>query len=132
MHDYKDAAIRHWNDSEHLRVESRLDNADHLVGFSAECALKNALVRSGTVIDEGSGLHVHIDVLWNRVGVHLRGRSNAPLASVLKSTNPFQDWKAGQRYLATGHVVSSALDSHRKIAIRLLGATGIAVQKGSA
>ena len=131
MDNYEDAAARHWHDAEQLLAAKRLDNADQLFGLAAECALKVALGRSGVTIGYDSGLREHVDVLWDRVRVHVKGRSNALLAALLKSNNPFQDWKVAQRYFVTGHVQQEAVDRHRRNTVRLLGATGVKVQKGS-
>ena len=131
MQNYESAAVRHWRDAEQLLATKRLDNADQLFGLAAECALKGVLSRSGATIDRDSGLREHIDVLWDRVRVHVKGRSNAPLASLLKSDNPFQGWTVAQRYFLTGHVQQETIDRHRRTTVRLLGATGVTVQKGS-
>ena len=48
---YSSAAKRHWNDGETLTKRERLDNADQLFGFSAECALKSALNSLGRFQD---------------------------------------------------------------------------------
>lgn len=40
MEDYASAAIRHYIDAEKLKSSGSIDNAGHLVGFAAECALK--------------------------------------------------------------------------------------------
>jgi hypothetical protein len=130
MQNYEQAAARHWLDAEQLLAAKRLDNADQLFGLAAECALKVALVRSGTTIDDGSGLRKHIDVLWDRARVHVKGRSNAPLASLLRSSNPFHEWAVAQRYFVTGHVQQTTIDRHRRSTVRLLGATGVTIQKG--
>lgn len=41
--DYQAAAIRHYLDASALRMAGRLDNAGHLIGFSAECAIKHRI-----------------------------------------------------------------------------------------
>lgn len=131
MQNYEQAAARHWRDAEELLAIRRLDNADQLFGLAAECALKVALVRSDTTIDHDSGLREHINVLWGRARVHMKGRNNAPLASLLKSSNPFHEWTVAQRYFVTGHVQQATIDRHRRSTVRLLGATGVTIQKGS-
>ncbi len=40
---YGDAAKRHYADARMLAASQRYDNAGHLIGFAAECALKHAL-----------------------------------------------------------------------------------------
>lgn len=131
MQNYEHAAARHWRDAEQLFAANRLDNADQLFGLAAECALKVALTRSGTTIERDSGLREHIDVLWDKARVHMKGRSNASLASLLKLSNPFHEWAIAQRYFVTGHVQQMAIDGHRRSAARLLGAAGVVVQRGA-
>lgn len=41
--DYRASARRHFDDAEHLAEDGRFDNAGHLIGFAAECALKAAM-----------------------------------------------------------------------------------------
>ena len=41
--DYASAAIRHFKDATALQSSGRLDNAGHLVGFAAECAIKHGI-----------------------------------------------------------------------------------------
>jgi HEPN domain-containing protein len=40
--DYGQAAIRHFLDAQMLAEAGRYDDAGHLIGFAAECALKKA------------------------------------------------------------------------------------------
>jgi hypothetical protein len=40
MENYEDAAVRHYDDAKALRDSGRGDNAGHLIGFAAECAIK--------------------------------------------------------------------------------------------
>ncbi len=72
--DYNEAALRHYRDAEHLADDNRIDNAAHLIGFAAECAIKHAF-----------------DGLQNSMGdlprIHLPDLANAALKRV-KSKSP--------------------------------------------
>ena len=45
MESYEHAASRHFADAEDLAARRRLDNAGHLIGLAAECAVKHAVRR---------------------------------------------------------------------------------------
>jgi hypothetical protein len=42
--DYQSAALRHFEDATTLRISGRYDNAGHLIGFAAECAIKHRIM----------------------------------------------------------------------------------------
>lgn len=66
MHEnYTEAAERHQHDAKLLDKYGRLDNADQLYGFAAECALKAALVQLGRFRDDQH--KVHINDLWDKM-----------------------------------------------------------------
>ena len=46
MESYEHAAMRHFADAEDLAARRRLDNAGHLIGLAAECAVKHAVRRT--------------------------------------------------------------------------------------
>ena len=41
--DYESAAVRHFEDAQTLWASGRVDNAGHLIGFAAECAIKHRI-----------------------------------------------------------------------------------------
>jgi hypothetical protein len=40
LEDYQSAALRHYQNAQSLKSSGDLDNAGHLIGFAAECAIK--------------------------------------------------------------------------------------------
>jgi hypothetical protein len=119
---FGEAAKRHWNDAKFLRENKRLPNADQLFGFSAECALKEVMIRLGAPIKEGGDLSErshwkHIDVLWSEFQAFAAGRRGSRFLGALASftVNPFSDWHTNQRYRSDSSEPSGAvLDNHRK------------------
>ncbi|MBI5606694.1 MAG: SAM-dependent methyltransferase [Deltaproteobacteria bacterium] len=102
--DFRDAAERHWEDAGHLLAETRLANADHLFGLSAECALKAVMLSMGmTLRPDGAPadrMHrVHINHLWNEFITFAHQRSGVHYISHLSGVlNPFANWDVNQRY----------------------------------
>jgi hypothetical protein len=122
---YASAAARHWSDAEHLFDALRLDNADQLFGFAAECALKTVLFAE-LAPDAGGelpkGYYVHIDELWDRVSNASLRKRYPTVHALLKLPNPFSNWCVDQRYGESESVVKDQVEVHRKMAQRLLGA----------
>jgi len=114
--DFKDAAIRHFNDAIALKMRGSLDNAGHLIGFSAECAIKSTLTEA---------LHVHLPELLSSARKRLRSRTpNSGLLRMLQ-TNAFNDWDVARRYHRTGHTTAVELDTWVKATKQLLSLSGV-------
>lgn len=125
MTKYASAAARHWNDAEHLFEDSRHDNADQLFGFAAECALKAALFSELPASAGGElpkAYYVHIDELWDKVLSGPLRKRYPTVHALLKLPNPFSNWSVHQRYADSGAVNQEEVESHRKMAQRVLGA----------
>lgn len=120
--DYPSAAKRHLKDAGHLEDQGRIDNADHLYGISAECALKSALVMIGAFNDSHK---THIDVLWRRVYWAQLQRMFPELASLSGMQEPFSDWRVSQRYWADGAVSPEMLEKHKTMTKRIAAAVGL-------
>jgi len=121
--DFPNAARRHWRDGQALMEQERLENADQLYGFAAECALKSALVDLGSFREE---VHYrHINELWNKMQRTSFYRSYPGLAQLLSGSNPFGDWEVKQRYFADGYISEETLQKHKDRACRLLIATNL-------
>jgi hypothetical protein len=132
MENYSSAAIRHWKDAELLESKNRMENADHHYGFAAECAIKKVLVAFPAFSASGvleSSYKQHINVLWDRLGHQSLQKSYPRLLSVLRAANDFYDWDVKQRYFADGAITSAALASHKKAAVRLLGAVNLSGER---
>jgi hypothetical protein len=126
MEAYDQAAIRHYKDGELLASTSRLENADHLFGLAAECAIKVALAHSISQKAISQVPYVHINQgLWGAALLQIQAKRFPGLALLLKGNNPFSDWDVGQRYFGDGVVKQPTIDNHRKAARRLLGAVGL-------
>jgi hypothetical protein len=105
---YAAAATRHIEDALQLQTAGRLDNADHLAGSAAECALKAVLCRVGGVpipvqgAPRAGGIQFgHLPPLWSLAATHLQGRGLSGAArtlALLSGPNPFQRWDIGDRY----------------------------------
>ena len=116
LDDYKDAAVRHFNDALSLLELERFDNAGHLMGFSAECAIKSTL--SGEV-------RVHLPELLASARKRLHSRTtNAELLGILR-TKAFDTWRVDRRYHLTGKTTPAELDSWVKTTQHLLRLSGV-------
>lgn len=128
MENYADAALRHWHDAKLLERENRVENADHLYGFVAECAIKKVLVALPAFSTTGmleDAYKVHVNILWEKVAHQSLQKSYPALFALLKSTNQFSDWHVKQRYLSDRAISKVAMELHKKAASRLLGSVNI-------
>lgn len=126
METYDAAAVRHWSDGDHLFLDGRVDNADHLFGISAECAIKWKLMPQLSGEATVKAMKVHVNVLWRKALIHLKGRQSLRLLSTLKSCDdPFSDWHIDQRYQASGQVIPETAERHRNACRRVMGAVGL-------
>jgi hypothetical protein len=125
---FKESAVRHWSDATLLENAKRHDNANQLVGFAAECAIKTALCQLKGFTDKDGqleGLRIHIDKLWDRITPQGIQKRFPTLYALLKAPNPFHDWSIDHRYARDGTVSRDASCRHRDMARRLLGSVGI-------
>lgn len=130
MLDYWAAARRHFGDGNHLKKDGRRDNAAHLYGFAAECAVKTALESQGIRVHSGKGIdkpyREHIDLLRGLAAAYLSGKL-ARLHAILDDPGYFDGWQLSHRYDADGHVddalcaiyASSAKDTLQAVADHL-------------
>jgi len=120
--DYRDAAERHWEDAGYLLTDTRLANADHLFGLSAECALKAVMLSLGmTLRPDGAPWdktqRVHINQLWNEFNTFAHQRSGAHYALQLSGVpNPFANWDVNQRYHHRADVTTAIAGNHQQAA----------------
>lgn len=128
MENYADAALRHWRDANLLEEGNRVENADHLYGFAAECGIKKVLAVLPAFSPTGMlevNYKEHINILWGRVNYQSLQKSYPALSALLKSTNPFSDWHVKQRYAADSEISKMAMELHRKSASRILGSVNL-------
>lgn len=124
--DFGSAAGRHLADSDHLVGLSSFDNASHLAGVAAECALKEMLIyhlggratagRPRTPSDAEVG---HLPQAWTLVAALPGLRGYVGLATLLSATNPFAKWTVSSRYSATGDTSEADARVHVEAARRL-------------
>lgn len=123
---YAVAASRHFADAERLARDQRYDNAGHLVGFAAECALKHAY--DITEPDEASP-RVHLPDLAAAIRRRVRSRNprQQALRSLLGQTQNgfFSDWQVSARYGDDGTVSRAMYERWEGYARRTLGAARI-------
>jgi hypothetical protein len=126
MESYGAAAIRHYVDAETLAASDRLDNAGHLIGFAAECAVKCALNEAEP---SATSPNIHFPDLANAALKRLisrRGREY-PLRNLLESSRSgfFNDWQIAARYKADGHVNAETYKKWKSLAERTLCAANL-------
>lgn len=114
--DFLDAHEGHWDDAELLKGETRLANADHMYGLSAECGLKRLMICFGMPLAaSGDPLRQdrqHADGVWARFETYRSGHHNGA-GYVLPELNPFSDWNVNQRYAAHYEFDNPRVLAHR-------------------
>jgi len=123
---YDQAALRHYADAERLASAQRYDNAGHLIGFAAECAIKHAFAMTESA---DASPRLHLPDLANAVLKRIKSKSprEVPLRDLLAKsrTGFFHDWRVSARYGATGHVDLPTYRRWESLAMRTLGAAGL-------
>lgn len=100
MDNYRSAALRHLADAKTLNTTRRFDNAGHLIGFAAECAIKHQLSTLRQP-QEVSG-HFPELLLAARKRLGARSQYSITMYQVVKE-EIFAGWNVNRRYHATGH-----------------------------
>ena len=119
--DFRNAAEGHLDDAEYLLEGTRLANADHLFGVSAECGLKAVMVGLGMRIINNKPEKVfliHIEKLWSEFITFAHSRDGARYASILskKTPNPFGDYDINQRYNSRADITLPVVQNHHQAA----------------
>jgi hypothetical protein len=118
--DYKGAAARHYTDACILKSNGQYDNAGHLVGFAAECAIKYHM---GQVSQ--SSVNLHLPDLLAAAKRQLGSRVGyTSMYDVLK-TEDLAGWAIDYRYAPTGKISSEKLEAWCAGAKRIMAAAGI-------
>jgi len=119
---YDQAAIRHFDDAEHLASNQRWNGAAHLIGFAAECALKYAIasLRPGQDVP-----HRHIPELLSIARKHLQQQNHRGLYALIGQADYFADWTVNDRYSADSAISPSSYELWRSHARRTIGAAGL-------
>ena len=124
MESFEYAARRHFADAEDLAGRRRLDNAGHLIGLAAECAVKHAIRQ---IVPNPRRIH------FPELTAELRklGGRNSAVSQVRRALSPnahasvFDDWSIAMRYCADGHVVAAQYRKWKVAAGRIMSAASI-------
>jgi HEPN domain-containing protein len=123
---YKSAALRHFDDATTLRTAGRVDNAGHLIGFAAECAIKHRIV---SMHPEINAPHLHFPELLSVAKKQLGPRSKyTSMYDVLKPA-VFMGWHVNHRYDETGSTSETDLSRWFIDTTKLFKAAEIKVKK---
>jgi hypothetical protein len=95
---FPDAARRHRSDAKLLAASDRFQNAGHLLGFAAECLVKEVLAGAGIMIDRPSGFKVHFPTLADKIRMDGRTRVMALLTPIVAATTFLDGWQVECRY----------------------------------
>ena len=112
MDDYQNASKRHLDDAELLFIQtpSRVANASHLFGVSAECSLK-AIARNSNPTAVFGGRNGHIPQLFaelTNVAPAIFGNSDLVI-DIGSIKGYFSSWKVEQRYHAQSNFVEATV-----------------------
>lgn len=124
--DFLDAHHRHLRDADSLFSASRLANADHLYGMAAECGLKQLMIAFGMETDNTgapknrSADWIHAEKVWTRYETYRSGHIQG-VQYGLPPSNPFEDWKAEQRYAQERCFDHARVQPHRTAAHTVRG-----------
>jgi len=123
--DYESAAIRHFEDATALQSSGRPDNAGHLVGFAAECAIKHRILN---LRPQANSPHGHFPELLVIARKHLGARGNfSNMYNVLKG-DVFPGWDVNRRYYETGSTSEAELAGWFSTAKRLFATARLKVK----
>jgi len=124
---YESAALRHFEDAAALQSSGRPDNAGHLIGFAAECAIKLRFESLRTAADAP---HVHLPELVIAARKHFGARSKYTVSmfDVLKP-DIFAGWNVNRRYHETGSTNNAELTEWFKVTKRLFATAGLRVKR---
>ncbi|KTC43822.1 hypothetical protein AO262_14505 [Pseudomonas fluorescens ABAC62] len=104
------AAVRHFRDADTLAASNSLDGAGHLIGFSAECALKHAVLSLRPGVEK---IQKHFPDLVEVAKRHLDMRAHHGLYIILKNPAFMQNWTVGSRYSEDGMITRKTYDLWR-------------------
>lgn len=124
--DYASAATRHFADASSLRELGRYDNAGHLVGFAAECAIKHriASLRPGANSPQG-----HFPEILIAARKHLGARSQYTEMFDIVKGDIFRGWSVNSRYDATGETDPVDLAGWFTVTKRLFATANLRMRK---
>lgn len=119
--DMNNAAARHFHDACKLQTDGRRDNAAYHFGLAAECAVKHQLLAQHGVQTDHGAIWTHWPGLRLEALDALRGRSAAPLRTMIQRDNYLQHWDIKMRYAPTGSVDATQLERWHEHADEAMG-----------
>lgn len=119
---YGEASIRHYADAQALAHAERFDGAGHLIGFSAECAIKHHI---GTIKPNYDVPHGHFPNIIEIAKRHLHQRRQTEMHRILKNPELMKDWDVSHRYSENGSTTQDAYEQWRGQAAHIIFAAGL-------
>jgi hypothetical protein len=118
--DYIGSAVRHFDDAVTLQSNGTLENAGHLIGFAAECAIKSRIGDLGN-----DSLMGHLPDILPAARKRLGSRANYVRMYDLIKKDVLVGWAVDHRYAATGTLSEEKLSEWIGVTKRLMAAAGI-------
>ena len=122
MEKYDSAAFRHFEDAELLKDSGKLDNAGHLIGFAAECAIKHKI---STLNSSITVPHGHFPDILISARKHLGQRSSYTNMFDILKCDIFSGWHVNRRYFQTGNTTRPEIDAWFNATNRLFATAGL-------
>lgn len=120
--DYESAAARHFQDADLLKTAGKLDNAGHLIGFAAECAIKHKMTSLHTISGSPHGHFPDILIIARK---HLGQRAGyTSMFDVIKA-EIFVGWNVNRRYSKTGNTSEAELNAWFSATKRIFATAGL-------
>ncbi|MBC3413903.1 hypothetical protein HU720_21640 [Pseudomonas sp. SWRI51] len=119
---YGQASVRHYIDAEALASSQRFDGAGHLIGFSAECAIKHHIQ---TILPGQDAPHSHFPNLIDIAKRHLHQRRQTNMHQILKKQDLMLGWDIAQRYSPDGSTTAEIYEIWRSQASHMIFAAGL-------
>ena len=119
---YALASVRHFDDADALASVERFDGAGHLIGFSAECALKHHIQ---TIKAGQDAPHAHFPSIVEIAKRHIQQRKQTAMHQILKNPELMKGWDVSQRYSPDGATSEEAYKLWRAQASHMIFAAGL-------
>ncbi len=125
MDDFRQAALRWFQDGECLWREGRYGGASHAYALAAECALKHAM--ASIPGGERKLPHKHLPELVDDAKRRMSGRTQGGLYQLLNTRDYMHGWRIENRYWCDSQFTSAMVENHRKHARRTCSAAQLGV-----
>jgi hypothetical protein len=126
--DFEQAARRHYKAAESLLAAQPSDrqndcDAGYLLGFAAECALKQMMLRGGMSPSDKDGIRaywVHFPELKTLLKDEAHGRLRAQLLHFASNPSLMSNWHTEMRYARNSDISKSRIDGWKEDAKTLI------------